>query len=260
MKNNKHININEEDLQLWRNEVQDVERLRDNANQKSRDNATKKNRDNAIKKTSDGVLVKQGIAEKRSLAIQVDMGLYVQFSPDTAPNMNEDVDRDIDLRQNAINEYNINQDVTNKNLIRNNITKQILITQQPVRYPIYDRETPTIRLNKIDVSLMRQLRLERMIITHKIDLHDMSLAVAYEALYGFLRGAWHDGAKIALVITGKGSRQNSRQQLGMGELRRNLPRWCIEPSFQPMVVALQQSLAHHGGEGAFYVQIRRQGI
>ncbi len=135
-----------------------------------------------------------------------------------------------------------------------------IIKHVAVRYPIYERETPTVRLAKIDSSIMRQLRLGRMNITHKLDLHDMNAAMAYETLHNFLRITMQDGAKIALIITGKGSKGGFGANEGfVGELRRNLPRWCIEPTFQPMVVALQQALPHHGGVGAFYVQIRSRG-
>jgi DNA-nicking Smr family endonuclease len=132
------------------------------------------------------------------------------------------------------------------------------IKQIPVRYPNYDRETPTIRLAKIDDSMMRQLRLQRLHITHKIDLHDMSLSLAYDELHQFLKQAWQNQTKIALVITGKGNRNYGNDATKIGELKRNLPRWCIEPAFQPMVVALSQAHSHHGGAGAFYVQIRKQ--
>ena len=133
----------------------------------------------------------------------------------------------------------------------------ITITQIKVRYPNYDHEPRTIRLGKIDNTMMRQLRLQRLHITHKIDLHDMSLSYAYNELHKFLCEAWQAQTKIALVITGKGNKNYGNNEITIGELRRNLPRWCIEPNFQPMVVALSQAYPHHGGAGAFYVQIRR---
>jgi DNA-nicking Smr family endonuclease len=123
-------------------------------------------------------------------------------------------------------------------------------TPRPVRYPTYDREPPTISLSGFDASLLRQLKLKRHPLHHKLDMHDMSLATAYSTLHQFLRHVWQQEAKVALVITGKGSSGN------IGELKRNLPRWCIEPSFQPMVVALREALPHHGGAGAYYIQIR----
>src|SRR5947209_10384697 len=40
----------------------------------------------------------------------------------------------------------------------------------------------------------------------RIDLHGMTQADAYAALAHFLRRAQHDGARVVLVITGKGTR------------------------------------------------------
>jgi DNA-nicking Smr family endonuclease len=125
-------------------------------------------------------------------------------------------------------------------------------TPKSVRYPKYDHEPPTIRLSGFDASLLRQLRLNRQSLHHKLDMHDMSLATAYSSLYQFLRQVWEQEAKVALVITGKGSTGK------IGELKRNLPRWCIEPTFQPMVVSLREALPHHGGAGAYYIQIRNK--
>jgi DNA-nicking Smr family endonuclease len=115
----------------------------------------------------------------------------------------------------------------------------------------YDKPTPTLKLNNIDASLLRQLKLNRDIIQYKIDLHDMTQAEAYSSLRIFLQNARNNGAKIVLIITGKGSKGD------IGELRRNLPRWCIEPNFGNIVVGIRQAYKHHGGEGAVYLQLKK---
>jgi DNA-nicking Smr family endonuclease len=127
-----------------------------------------------------------------------------------------------------------------------------IINFKTPHYLPYDKPPPTLQLNRIDATLLRHLKLNRDIIQHKIDLHDMSLSEAYYALRNFLQQAVMHESKIVLIITGKGSKG------GIGELRRNLPRWCIEPNFGNIVVGLQPAYKHHGGDGAFYLQLKKR--
>ena len=46
------------------------------------------------------------------------------------------------------------------------------------------------------------------------------------------------------------------QDRDRGVLRRNVPRWLAEPELRMIVVGYTSAHARHGGEGAFYVQLR----
>jgi DNA-nicking Smr family endonuclease len=87
----------------------------------------------------------------------------------------------------------------------------------------------------------------------RIDLHGRTQSEAHAALLRFLRRAQSAGAKIALVITGKGGAQDT----GRGVLRRQVPLWLALPEFRPLVLGFEQAAISHGGEGALYVRIRR---
>ena len=92
----------------------------------------------------------------------------------------------------------------------------------------------------------------------RIDLHGLTQEKAHHALRRFLRAAQADGAKLVLVITGKGARGGD--PLGGGErgvLRRLVPQWLRLPEFRSIVVGFEDAHASHGGEGALYVRIRR---
>ena len=43
-----------------------------------------------------------------------------------------------------------------------------------------------------------------------------------------------------------------------GVLKRNLPRWLAMPPLADKVLAIRPALPQHGGEGAFYVLLRRE--
>lgn len=92
-----------------------------------------------------------------------------------------------------------------------------------------------------------------MAIDRRIDLHGMTEAAAHAALDRFVRHAWQEGARVLLVITGKGSVRE-----GGGVLRRNLPRWLAAGENAPHVLRVEQAQLRHGGQGAYYVLLRRQ--
>ncbi|MDQ2079323.1 Smr/MutS family protein [Xanthobacteraceae bacterium Astr-EGSB] len=92
----------------------------------------------------------------------------------------------------------------------------------------------------------------------RIDLHGLTQAQAHAALIRFLRRARNDGARFALVITGKGARFAAGDGV-RGLLKRQVPMWLGLPEFREHVVGFEDAHAVHGGEGALYVRLRRAG-
>jgi len=92
----------------------------------------------------------------------------------------------------------------------------------------------------------------------RIDLHGMTQAAAHDALRGFLRRARTDGARIVLVITGKGFRPGPTAGGERGVLRRQVPLWLKSAAMRECVLAFEPAHSGHGGEGALYVRIRRE--
>jgi DNA-nicking Smr family endonuclease len=109
----------------------------------------------------------------------------------------------------------------------------------PPQQDIDRRERTKIKRGRLDVDA-------------KLDLHGLRQDEAQRALTAFLRRAQADGAKIAIVVTGKGL---SREEGGV--LRRVVPMWLQAPNLRDVVVGFGEAARHHGGEGALYVRIRR---
>jgi len=95
------------------------------------------------------------------------------------------------------------------------------------------------------------------LIDARIDLHGMTQADAHAALAHFLRRAQHDGARVVLVITGKGARPGGDGHSERGVLRRQVPLWLESAELRPLVVGFEGAGAGHGREGALYVRVRR---
>lgn len=92
----------------------------------------------------------------------------------------------------------------------------------------------------------------------RLDLHGMTQREAHAALLRFLRRAQADGARIALVVTGKGNRTGEHHAgAERGVLRRQVPMWLSLPEFRLLVVGFEDAHVGHGGEGALYVRLRR---
>lgn len=91
----------------------------------------------------------------------------------------------------------------------------------------------------------------------RIDLHGKTQSEAHDALVRFMRRAQSNGARIVLVVTGKGSGTSRGEERERGVLRRQVPLWLALPEFRSLIVGFEEAHVAHGGEGALYVRLRR---
>jgi DNA-nicking Smr family endonuclease len=102
-----------------------------------------------------------------------------------------------------------------------------------------------------------------------LDLHGEGLETARMKLLHFISSQRHRGARLVLVITGKGASPFARHTLHgtshfhsperEGRLRREVPLWLHEDGFRLHAVGFQPAHPRHGGGGAFYVRLRKSG-
>ena len=118
----------------------------------------------------------------------------------------------------------------------------------------------------IEPRKVKRLSKGRDEIEARIDLHGMRQVEAHGVLRGFLMRAHRNGLRMVLVITGKGRDDDHDrhapfdlfQDRDRGVLRRNVPRWLAEPDLRAIVVGHTSAHVKHGGDGAFYVQLRNR--
>jgi DNA-nicking Smr family endonuclease len=133
-------------------------------------------------------------------------------------------------------------------------------------HPIARRETPPAAsppLAPLGRRLKQRVARGREPIDARIDLHGMTQRQAHAALLRFLHRAQSDGAKTALVVTGKGSGRLSSTaehagESGRGVLKRQVPLWLALPEFRLLIVGFDDAHVGHGGQGALYVRLRRR--
>jgi len=120
------------------------------------------------------------------------------------------------------------------------------------------RENKMPPLTPLGRRLKQRVARGRELLDDRIDLHGLTQSEAHAALLRFLRGAQENGARIVLVVTGKGTGSGRESAAARGVLRRQVPLWLALPDFRPLVVGFEDAHAGHGGEGALYVRLRRR--
>lgn len=114
----------------------------------------------------------------------------------------------------------------------------------------------------LDRRTAQKLARGRIAIDATLDLHGRRQHEAHAALTGFIARAHRGGLRCVLIITGKGQRQyagqgdDGRSQPGI--LRRRLGEWLSAEPWAGMVLSIMPARPEHGGDGAFYVLLRRQ--
>lgn len=139
---------------------------------------------------------------------------------------------------------------------------------RPVKRKLLDEAQPRAPKTKpggIDGNTAERMRKGTAEPDARIDLHGMTERVAHRALLVFLRNAQRNGARLILVITGKGARLDDGAPFDMdadrrarGVLKTAVPRWLSEPDFASLIADHRASHRRHGGAGALYVYLRKR--
>jgi DNA-nicking Smr family endonuclease len=112
---------------------------------------------------------------------------------------------------------------------------------------------------QMDSKAFGKLKRGKLLPEGRIDLHGMTLAQAHPALTGFILAAHAAGKRLVLVITGKGKLRDDFAPMParQGILRHQVPQWLAMPPLGPLVMQIAPAHISHGGEGAYYVYLRK---
>lgn len=105
-------------------------------------------------------------------------------------------------------------------------------------------------LPQIEQKSRRRLGRGSVDIEARLDLHGFTAGEAQAALTRFIEHCFVQRFTWVLVITGKGVR-------GEGVLRKGLPQWLSSPPLSNRVVAFDAAAPSHGGDGAYYLRLRK---
>ncbi|TRW98817.1 DNA mismatch repair protein MutS [Paracoccus sp. M683] len=127
----------------------------------------------------------------------------------------------------------------------------------PASFPASPAERLAQHPLRMDHKTHRRMRQGKLRPEARLDLHGMTLATAHPELIAFVLSAHAAGKRLVLIITGKGRGDHGPLPTRPGALRHQVPIWLHH---QPLAGLVQQvTAAHlrHGGEGAYYVYLRR---
>ncbi len=112
----------------------------------------------------------------------------------------------------------------------------------------------------MDRKAFGRMKKGRMVPEARIDLHGMSVAQAHAALTRFVLDSVASERRLILVITGKGKAKPDDGPIPVrhGALRHQVPHWLHTAPLKPHVLQLAEAHLKHGGQGAYYVYLRRR--
>ena len=100
-----------------------------------------------------------------------------------------------------------------------------------------------------------RFRRGQLAIENRLDLHGFTRREAHAELQAFLAHSQERNYRVVLLITGKGQRAPLEERTGV--LRRLVPEWLNEPSMRRRIIALAPARPQHGGDGAYYLYLKK---
>lgn len=114
--------------------------------------------------------------------------------------------------------------------------------------------------SRVDARTMGKIRRGKLRPEGRLDLHGMTLAQAHPALLRFIADSYHKHRRLVLIITGKGKDRDEGYAMPVprGVLRHQVPHWLHGQNLSAMVLQVIPAHLRHGGDGAYYVYLKRQ--
>ncbi|MDF3048039.1 MAG: putative Smr domain protein [Candidatus Midichloriaceae bacterium] len=109
----------------------------------------------------------------------------------------------------------------------------------------------SIAPTNLDFKISRKINRGQIFIDAKLDLHGLTEMQAFDALQAFVQKSFSSSHRLVIVITGKGSKESP------SVLKSKLPTWISRDSIAPFIISFSQAAKIHGGEGAFYLYLRK---
>ena len=140
---------------------------------------------------------------------------------------------------------------------KNTLKKQKIITPN-VSIVIKKSE---FSLEKID--LKKGIKKGSFHIDKKIDFHGKSLLDSEERFNNTIIESYKSGQRCLLFVTGKGLfkskklDESDKPKLYHGIIRSSFIEWARSKKFSKYILSFEQASIEHGGDGAFYVYLRK---
>ena len=113
-------------------------------------------------------------------------------------------------------------------------------------------------------SIQKKLKKGKVKIEKKIDFHGLSVDEAKKIFFKEVNDCFHSNVRCLLFVTGKGLHKNNKSfsstRLFHGKIRDKFKEWVYEKSVSSKILNVVPADTAHGGDGAFFVYLRKNKI
>tara|TARA_X000000368_G_C23051870_1_gene721826 strand:- start:2030 stop:2569 length:540 start_codon:yes stop_codon:yes gene_type:complete len=124
--------------------------------------------------------------------------------------------------------------------------------------------TKNSEFNLEKVNLKKSIKRRSISIDKKIDFHGKSLIESEERFNYTVRECYNSNKRCLLFVTGKGlfksqnTESNKNPKLYHGIIRSHFVEWAKSKKLAKYILSFEHASIEHGGEGAFYVYLRKK--
>ena len=115
-----------------------------------------------------------------------------------------------------------------------------------------------------NINIKKSIKKRSINIDKKIDFHGKSLLDSEELFSNTIINCYNKGLRCLLFVTGKGlfktkeAHENEKPKLYHGVIRSALINWVGSKKFSRYILGCEAASVEHGGDGAFYVYLRKK--
>ena len=119
------------------------------------------------------------------------------------------------------------------------------------------------KFNLEHINIKKNIKNKSFTIDKKIDFHGINLLESEELFSNTIKECYNGGLRCLLFVTGKGLfksknyEESYKPKLYHGIIRASFVEWAGSKKFSKYILSFEQASIEHGGDGAFYVYLRK---
>ena len=120
------------------------------------------------------------------------------------------------------------------------------------------------KFNLEHINIKKNIKNKSFTIDKKIDFHGINLLESEELFSNTIKECYNGGLRCLLFVTGKGlfkvknNKEDPPPKLYHGVIRSAFTDWVTSNKFARQILSYEKASIEHGGDGAFYVYLRKK--
>ena len=119
------------------------------------------------------------------------------------------------------------------------------------------------KFNLEHINIKKNIKNKSFTIDKKIDFHGTNLLESEELFSNTIKECYNGGLRCLLFVTGKGlfkvkNNNEDPPKLYHGVIRSAFTDWVTSNKFARQILSYEKASIEHGGDGAFYVYLRKK--